>query len=119
MKMYTAYIASVKNNTLNYMNFRKGLLILSISVLAVSCSDDEPVSQDGPVAYYDFEGNSNDQAGDFDGDDNLINYIADVFRGENSTTAEFDGVESVIELPSPFDFEKKTISFYLYANKLG
>lgn len=94
-----------------------------ILVSVLSCKDDnDPKNNDpqppteGLVAFYNFNGNSHDQAGTNDGTDTNVTYT---FRDyENDKAVHFSGSDSFVDLPDDFDFEDRTIALSFSAETI-
>lgn len=94
-----------------------------ISVTFFSCSEDNHKDNDpqapseGLIAFYDFNGNSQDRKGSNDGTDTNVTYT---FRdNENEEAAHFAGDNSFIDLPDDFDFEDKTVALSFSAETIS
>lgn len=87
-----------------------------------SCSDDEKTKKpqpttDGLIAFYNFNGNSQDRKGSNDGTDTNVTYA---FRdNENEEAAHFTGDNSFVDLPDDFDFDDKTIALSFSAENIS
>lgn len=86
--------------------------MISILVFFINISLSQSLT-DSLVAFYPFNGNANDESGNF--------YNATVYgasltndRAGNSNSAyRFDGLDDYISLPSDFDFKERSISIWL------
>jgi hypothetical protein len=81
--------------------------------------DVEPPQAESMVAYWRFDGDATDAVGDYDAADEVaIEYAEDRF-GQIGSTAQFDGDESIIEVPNAdelIDTDNFTISFWMKTN---
>ena len=78
-----------------------------------------PPQAENMVAYWKFDGDATDAVGDYDASEEVaIEYAEDRF-GQIGSTAQFDGDESIIEIPNGdalIDTDNFTISFWVKTN---
>ncbi|HTX88012.1 MAG TPA: Ig-like domain-containing protein [Bacteroidales bacterium] len=71
----------------------------------------------GAVAYWNFEGNANDQVGTLNGTPTNINYVSS-FNAAAGQAADFDGTTSIIEVPGAdvlLNTNSFTLAFWVHA----
>ena len=99
-------------------------LLFSFIVLltCLSCGEgNEKPKTEGPtteglVAYYNFNGNSQDQEGTNHGENTDVTYT--FVDDENDEAVHFSGSNSFVDFPDDFDFEDKTIAFSFSAETI-
>jgi hypothetical protein len=75
-------------------------------------------TQEGLVAYYPFEGNAMDIAGENNGVEHNVEYLSSTYTLSDQVIA-FNGVNSYVDLRNGFDYEKTTISLWFNALKIN
>jgi hypothetical protein len=93
-----------------------------LCLIIVSCDDSkEPSavkpSTDGLVSYYKFQGNSEDSFGENDGTDFNALYSKKV-PAKSEKVLALNGVNSYIDLTTPFDYESMSISVWFNAHEI-
>lgn len=94
------------------------LLVISGSML-ISCDKEKcetcnDVPSDGLISFYDFQGNANDYLGTNNGIEYNVEYLENSPVLSNKVLA-LNGINSFVDLQSPFDYEEMTISLWFNA----
>jgi len=104
----------MRTNSINLF-FR---LIVILELLLISCDRERPETctdapSDGLISFYDFQGDANDHLDENNG----IGYNVEYFNSQDSENKVLllNGINSYVDLQTPFDYEVMTISLWFYA----
>ncbi|MCK9203104.1 MAG: Ig-like domain-containing protein [Bacteroidales bacterium] len=76
----------------------------------------------GQIAYWNFEGNANDQVGTFNADSVIAITYTPSYKASAGTAATFDGTTSIIEIPNGDQLSNTadmTLNFWMKTNSVG
>ena len=102
------------------------VLFIGFSLTIMSCEEwfgERPVEHpvkpptDGLVSFYKFQGNSKDDVGDNDGIDFNTSYSEKV-PGQPNKVLALNGVNSYVNLGTPFDYEAMSISVWFNVHEI-
>lgn len=82
------------------------------------CSGNSISAQNCLVAEYYLDGDATDSTGSFNGTMNGSPTAVQDRNNNSGSALEFDGISDYIELPTDFDFKRRTINLWFYADTL-
>jgi hypothetical protein len=105
------------------------IMVATLPMCLMSCDEDGPWSDDRPskkkkptevglVSYYDFQGNADDKFGTNEGIEFNTAYLENTPKVDNKVLL-LNGLNSYVDLQTPFDYEEMTISVWFNAQKFN
>ena len=96
-------------------------VLILLAIAFISCGGDDPKvpqpTTQGLVAFYAFEGNTNDKVGDYDAIPPIGTSLTYSSFGKNKKAVNFSGGnENYAVIDEPFDYEYKTVCFWFKAD---